>query len=399
MKKININILILFLLTSICSCAQEKATGIHFFKGSFEEAKTLAKAENKKIFVDVYTTWCAPCKKMTKEVFPDKALGAYYNAHFISIKIDAEKGEGIKIAKDYNVGGYPTLIYVDSEGKTINKMTSYLGIEEMQRIGESVLQGDSNFEELELKYNQKSISQEELFHYMTALKGKGLYDRAEKAFEQYFLAEVKSGVTLDMFEQIFQYIRSSEDVPFQYLIENKEKFYQFKNKEKVDEIIRNYYLDEFMYAKIPETEADYFAAKKELAKKVEIDDFLSVNLDNNYYYKKQNEDKYMETAKVLFDRHSKEEDQLKISYIVGGAVKFKNPDHIKTLLTWAKRALEIDDNSINIASVSVYYAKLNDRAKAQEYYDKAIAKSLSDKDNYHESIKLGMDEYLSNIKD
>jgi len=41
--------------------------GIQFIKSSsWEQVLQKAKAENKIIFIDCYTTWCAPCKAMEK---------------------------------------------------------------------------------------------------------------------------------------------------------------------------------------------------------------------------------------------------------------------------------------------------------------------------------------------
>ena len=73
--------------------AQENTTGISFFKGTFEEALVKAKQENKPLFVDFYAVWCVPCKKMAKTVFTQEAVGKYFNEHFISLQLDAEKGE------------------------------------------------------------------------------------------------------------------------------------------------------------------------------------------------------------------------------------------------------------------------------------------------------------------
>lgn len=44
------------------------AQGIEFFHGTYEEALQKARAEGKQIFVDVYTSWCGPCKMMAKNV-------------------------------------------------------------------------------------------------------------------------------------------------------------------------------------------------------------------------------------------------------------------------------------------------------------------------------------------
>ena len=42
---------------------------------TLEQASAKAKAENKLIFIDCYTQWCGPCKKMSKEVFPQASVG------------------------------------------------------------------------------------------------------------------------------------------------------------------------------------------------------------------------------------------------------------------------------------------------------------------------------------
>ena len=100
---------------------------------TFAEVKALAQAEGKAIFMDYYTKWCGPCKAMDKEVFPQKAIGDYYNAKFINFKVDAEEGEGIELAEHYDVQGYPTFVYTDADGVVLGEGTSagYGGVEGM----------------------------------------------------------------------------------------------------------------------------------------------------------------------------------------------------------------------------------------------------------------------------
>jgi len=101
------------------------ADGIQFFEGSWKALLQLAKEQNKPIFVDVYTDWCPPCKRMDKEVLPLPAVGAVYNKSFINYKLDAEKGEGIKLAKQYEVGAFPTYLYLTPEGVLLARVLDY----------------------------------------------------------------------------------------------------------------------------------------------------------------------------------------------------------------------------------------------------------------------------------
>src|ERR1700754_2014916 len=68
-----------------------KPEGINFVRGlSWEQIKEKAKAENKYIFLDCYTTWCGYCKQMDQRVYPELHVGYEYNEHFISAKVQMD---------------------------------------------------------------------------------------------------------------------------------------------------------------------------------------------------------------------------------------------------------------------------------------------------------------------
>ena len=91
--------------------AQENNEGVVFVENkTFAEAVAMAKESGKKVFLDCYTSWCGPCKMMTKNIFPQKAAGDYFNSEFVNIKLDMEKGEGPELAKRLKVRAYPTFV-------------------------------------------------------------------------------------------------------------------------------------------------------------------------------------------------------------------------------------------------------------------------------------------------
>ena len=105
--------------------------GIQFEIGSWKEVLQKAKQENKLIFVDLYTTWCGPCKKMAAETFPQQAVGDYFNKNFVNYKIDAEKGEGPELAGKYEVSAYPTLVFVNAAGELVYK---FMGVRTADKL-------------------------------------------------------------------------------------------------------------------------------------------------------------------------------------------------------------------------------------------------------------------------
>ena len=81
-----------------------------------------AREENKLVFIDCYTSWCGPCKKMLKEVFSRKDIGEYMNTRFVNYKQDMEQEEGKELAGKYGVEVYPTFFILDAAGEVRHKM-------------------------------------------------------------------------------------------------------------------------------------------------------------------------------------------------------------------------------------------------------------------------------------
>ncbi|MES2519928.1 MAG: thioredoxin family protein [Bacteroidota bacterium] len=106
-----------------------KEQGITFFAGTLQQGLEKAKAENKLIFVDCYTTWCGPCKIMKTYAFRDIILGDFMKENYICLAIDMEKPEGITLAKRYGVEAYPTLLFLDKYGRVVNHQVGGIGAE------------------------------------------------------------------------------------------------------------------------------------------------------------------------------------------------------------------------------------------------------------------------------
>ena len=81
------------------------------------------------ILLDVYTTWCGPCRRLAEEVFPSAPFTAAAE-EMILVKVDAESGDGPEIARRYAVVGYPTVLVLDAHGNELGRLFGYSGPEE-----------------------------------------------------------------------------------------------------------------------------------------------------------------------------------------------------------------------------------------------------------------------------
>ena len=63
---------------------------------TLDEARAAQKKEPKKIFMDVYTNWCGPCKLLDKNTFQNPDVSRYISEHFYAVKFNAEGNDVIK---------------------------------------------------------------------------------------------------------------------------------------------------------------------------------------------------------------------------------------------------------------------------------------------------------------
>ncbi len=102
---------------------------------SLEEGQTLASEENKILFVFVEAEWCAICKQMKKEVFPNTAILELLEGRFASTRIDLDSKHPVlfngttlterSFAESMEVVATPTLIFADSDGKILGDANGF----------------------------------------------------------------------------------------------------------------------------------------------------------------------------------------------------------------------------------------------------------------------------------
>lgn len=191
------------LLMIICVfAAGARGEGIRFFKGSFQDALKQAKVENKKVFVDFYTTWCGPCQLMSKNIFPDDEVGEYFNKYFVNYQINAEDKAFLPEVKRYGVTAYPNMLILDTDGNVLGRQlgaTDKSGFLRFAKLAlKEVLPVDQLYEKLKKDKKNQSLMQEILLEapgYIARLSGQD-HDKWEYRIEKLY-ADYRKQIPLE----------------------------------------------------------------------------------------------------------------------------------------------------------------------------------------------------------
>lgn len=112
------------LSVALVSQAAAAESAVPFRAVSFEAATQAAAKEGKLVFIDFYTTWCEPCKRLDALTWTDAAVGKLVGDKAVALKLDAEK-EGRDLAKRYKIEAYPTLLLLKADGTEVDRIVGF----------------------------------------------------------------------------------------------------------------------------------------------------------------------------------------------------------------------------------------------------------------------------------
>lgn len=102
---------------------------------SFEEGLKAAKEEKKSLMVDFEADWCIWCKRLDETTYKDSQV-ITLSKKFIPVKVNCDTDQ--TTTRKYEVTGFPTIIFMNSEGQIIHQVTGYRGPEdfvlEMEKV-------------------------------------------------------------------------------------------------------------------------------------------------------------------------------------------------------------------------------------------------------------------------
>lgn len=199
--------------------------GIVFTEGSWSDVLDKALKEKKPIFLDAYTVWCGPCKKLEKEIFTQIPVGEYFNKTFVSYRMDMEKGEGIELAKKYDITAFPTLLYFSEKGELLKKSVGFKDADELIKSTKEALDPKNQISGFKKEYEESDKSLKSLIIYCNKLKAADNYKMArELAVNR--LGKLKKNEKYSNEEWILvsNYLRDYSSPLFKKFVVNKGKY-------------------------------------------------------------------------------------------------------------------------------------------------------------------------------
>lgn len=237
--KNKIIILVFALFLSVCGQLYAQNEGVNFVEGkTFAEALQMAKASNKLLFVDCYTSWCGPCKMMATKVFTQKKVGDYFNKEFICIKVDMEKGEGPDLHKRFTVRAYPTFLFIDGDGNEVNRIVGGSDADKFLKTVQDGV-GAKSMKTMTARYEAGERSMEFLIDYLDVLEKAYASDKCNQIAQELLEGKTDQLLTNEaLYNAFISYTTSPLTPAFQYVVEHKAEFEAKYDKERLNQMMK-----------------------------------------------------------------------------------------------------------------------------------------------------------------
>ena len=104
------------------ACADARAAENGWYT-DFAEAQSRAARLNRPILVHFYAEWCAPCKRMDRDVLYVPAFLEALHRSVVPVKLDVSANE--QLSRKYRVESVPTDLFLTPDGRVLGVMNGY----------------------------------------------------------------------------------------------------------------------------------------------------------------------------------------------------------------------------------------------------------------------------------
>lgn len=228
-------------------------------EGTFSDRLAEAGKSKKLIFLDAYTSWCGPCKVLAKEVFTVDSIADFFNANFINVHYDMEKGEGLELMKRYksDITGYPTLLFINDKGEIVHKIVGAPTAKEFLEMARPALSPELSLKGLAQRFEAGDRSISTVTAYLKTLGNSNDRAKSKAAATSYFDAlstdELKKP---EVWALMTKYLFNTESKSFKYILGHRVEFNKSIGEEKV-----NSYLLRTLSGEVGDLSSAYYGKK------------------------------------------------------------------------------------------------------------------------------------------
>lgn len=352
--------------------------GIEFFHGTWAEAQEKAKAEEKLIFVDAYAAWCGPCKMMAGKVFPQEKVGTFFNANFINLKIDMEKPENAEFAEKYPVSAYPTLLFLDSSGKVVQKAVGAKDADQLLEFAQKVLGRADKSADYEKQYAEGNRDPKFLLDYVRALNAVG--KPSLKITNEYLNTQRDFSTEMNL-RFLYEGTLEADSRVFDLLVKNQSKAAALLGEEKVNARIEKACKNTVKKAVEFKSETLLGEAKTKIKTALPARaEAFGWEADMQYYAAVKDAKNYLKAAQA-FQKGEVKNNAAKLHDLVVGLLR-AFPDDAKVLEQaekWSRNAAENGGLPEYYLTLAEIYKRQGDKAKAKATAEKA-RKAIGEQD-------------------
>ncbi|MBL1220216.1 thioredoxin fold domain-containing protein [Chryseobacterium sp. L7] len=365
------------------------AQGVKFEDSNFTAVLAKAKKENRLVFVDAYASWCGPCKLMVKNIFPLQTVGDFYNSHFVNAKIDMEKGEGVGLAKKYNVKVFPTYLFINGDGEEVHRTIGYVEEKDFIQFAKDAEDPSKRLTSLKKKFEGGEKDPE----FLKNLAGLTIYNDAEfagKVLERYF--QQKTTMDQEDVQMLLSGTQSTEG-PLYKIFQSKkaeitkifpeDRYAKFDKNVKVNTVVKKSYNpdtkswnDSYFL-----TESQKFLTKDESEKVLkrakagralkdkDIPTYEKLTLELYKDYSAANSDELNSVAWNFFENVS-------------------NKASLEKAVAWAQESVKKDESYANTDTLANLYNKIGDKKNAKIWAEKSVQLAKTEGQDSTDTEKL-----------
>lgn len=397
MKKVTIIpyflVAVLFSLTTDLSAQNRE---IQFEKGIWEEVLKKAQAENKPVFVDAYAVWCGPCQVMSRTTFTNDTVADFYNEKFINVKMDMEKGEGIELAKKWEIKGYPTLIYFTSEGEFMHQALGGRNAAEFVSLGEDALNPEKQLGAFIKKYEAGNREPAFLAEYLVLLSG--AYMDGTAVAKEYFSTQKEEELSSEQnWNVIYAMVNDIDSREFKYLEKNRAVFENLYGKDNVERKMEDVYAELLYQALYTDDEKAYAASKKELlSRKNSTAKKAVLGVDLRIAGREKDWKAYTKIAEEYIRSYGGANYNFlnEVSWTMYKNITDKK--QLKKALGWAEQSVRINENVYNLDTYAHLLDVLGKKEEAVKYEERAITIAKQINDPILEELEANLKKFKGN---